>query len=274
MWRGFRRRLWLTSTWPLKLSCQSSPSSTRYVQPLFGLITRIIFPLDSGVACNSILTFSPSDRFEKRWSGESGITGWKGVWYSTWGMHQGEVELMWALFFYDPQKLRNVSYLFDLIFFRFQLNLERMLKMFSEQLWKEFHRKKKKHLLSFFTQRNAWHLKLKLFFFPLSFLYSQACSEYRWPFQSPGVWLQLRPLQRGGGQHRCVRRSGQKRRQDRVGASWQNLRGQRAGASEARGASNTETVCCTCHHHMSFLTQRFVSEYTHEANILRNNKLF
>lgn len=44
------------------------------------------------VACDSNLTCSPLDWSEKCWSGESGVTDWKGVWYSTWRMHQGKLE--------------------------------------------------------------------------------------------------------------------------------------------------------------------------------------
>lgn len=89
--------------------------------PVFGLIACIIFPLDCDLAGNSILTFSPSDWFEKCWSRESGVTDWKGVWYSTRGMHQGELEC-----YCDPQKVYNTerSVLFsDLIFFQISAKL-------------------------------------------------------------------------------------------------------------------------------------------------------
>lgn len=81
------------------------------------------------------------------------------------------------------------------------------------------------------------------FFFFLLTLFSQAWGEHCWPVQSPGVWLQFRPLQRSGGQHRCVWRAGQERGPDRVGASPQNLWGQRAGAAAAGWAADADTVC-------------------------------
>ena len=137
------------------------------------------------------------------------------------------------------------------LLFRSPLNSEQMLKWFYKRLWTGFHSKETRvlSLLTWNTIDVQIKRKLKLF---CSFnVCSQARGKHRQPIQSLSVWLQFRPLQRSGGQHRCVRWSGQKGRQDRVNLSWQNLRGQRAGAPPPRWAPDTETVRGLCFHHWS-----------------------
>lgn len=125
-------------------------------------------------------------------------------------------------------------------FYRFQQNMAPMLKRFYKQLWIEFH-SKWVYCLSSREPCLPHNSESVLRFF--STLFSQARGKHWWPVQSPRVWLQFRPLQRSGGQHSCVWGSGQKRGQDHVGASAQNLRGQRAGAPPARWTPNTNAVC-------------------------------
>lgn len=78
---------------------------------------------------HSEIVMSLIDWPEKCWSRKSGVTDWKGLWYSTWGVHSSELKLLFAVFF-TPCITSFWLHIEALTCSRYQPNLEPMWRRF------------------------------------------------------------------------------------------------------------------------------------------------
>lgn len=104
------------------------------------------------------------DRFEKCRSRESGVTDWKGVWYSTWRVHQGELELFFCFQYHLSEKFLLIC---NLTFFSdFCQTWNKCWKSSPSSC--EQNSSVRKLIWFNFSLKHIWNIEVKLFFITVS----------------------------------------------------------------------------------------------------------